>query len=84
MCYYGCIQRKHTFWMELTICCNNVGGSSSLDANLTFNNFSLPSGLSIRAYDSATAENQLPNGSLLNKPWHKRWLVQVSVTICVK
>lgn len=70
--------------MELTIWNSRVGGSWSLDVNLTFNNFSLPSILSIRAYDSATDENQLLNGSLLNKPWHNRWLTQVSVTIFVK
>lgn len=67
--------------MELTICCNNVGGLLSLDDNLTFSSISLPSGLSIRAYDRATAENQLFNGPLLNKPRQRRLLMQVSVTI---
>lgn len=56
-----------TWWSKLT------GGLPVLAASSTRRSSSLCSGFSMRACDSATAENQLESGSWLNRPPHSSW-----------
>ena len=56
-------------------CTRETGRLPMCVARNTCNNCSFCAGFSTRAYDSATAENQLDSGSTLNSPPHNSWPV---------